>query len=92
MGASWQLRSARPNAAAPIFSIPKAIWHRQGLAPTASGKTPMQTLYPLCAITLRRPAEEEEVNSQGGGVAVGFEYELHIQQVRAVLSRKRVCC
>ncbi|KAL3148164.1 hypothetical protein ABBQ38_014444 [Trebouxia sp. C0009 RCD-2024] len=80
MGASWQLRSARPNAAAPIFSIPKAIWHRQGLAPTASGKTPMQTLYPLCAITLRRPAEEEEVNSQGGGVAVGFEYELHIQQ------------
>ncbi|KAL3140885.1 hypothetical protein ABBQ32_005419 [Trebouxia sp. C0010 RCD-2024] len=80
MGASWQLRSAPRHAAAPIFSIPKAIWHRQGLAPTASGKTPMQTLYPLCAITLRRPAEEEEVNSQGGGVAVGFEYELHIQQ------------
>lgn len=84
MGASWQLRSALKTAAAPVFRIPKAIWHRQGLAPTASGKTPMQTLYPLCSITLRRPAEEEEVDSQGGGTAVGFEYELHIQQVSMI--------
>ena len=41
----------------------------------------MQTLYPLCSITLRRPAEEQEVDSQGGATALSFEYELHIQQV-----------
>ena len=33
-------------------------------------------------MTLQRPAEDEEVDSQSGGTAVGFEYELHIQQVR----------
>ena len=31
---------------------------------------------------LQRPAGKEEVNSQGGGAALGFDYELLIQQVR----------
>lgn len=84
MAASWKLRSAPQAASHPIFTLPKAVWHRQGLAATASGKTPMQTLYPLCSITLQRPAEEEEVDSQSGGTAVGFEYELHIHQVSMV--------
>lgn len=82
MAASWTLRSSPQTAAHLIFTLPRAIWHRQGLTPSGpSGKTPMQTLYPLCSIALRRPAEEEEVDSQGGGTAVGFEYELHLQQV-----------
>lgn len=81
MAASWRLRAAAQKAAEPIFSLPKAVWHRQGLAATASGKTPMQTLFPLCSMVLRRPADEEEVSSGGGGAVVGFEYEMCIQQV-----------
>ena len=56
---------------------------RQGLVASASGRTPMQTLFPLCSITLQRPQEEEEVDSQGAEVARGLGYDLCIQQVCA---------
>ena len=55
--------------------------HRQGLVATASGRTPMQTLFPLCSLTLRRPEEEEEVDSKAATVGRGLEYELCVQQV-----------
>ncbi|KAL0034905.1 hypothetical protein WJX77_012220 [Trebouxia sp. C0004] len=82
MAASWTLRSSSPSPSKPIFSLPRAIWHRQGLTATASGRTPMQTLYPLCSIALQRSPEEEEqeVDSSSADVGQSPEYELCIQQ------------
>lgn len=82
MAASWTLRSSTLSPSKPIFSLPRAIWHRQGLTATASGRTPMQTLYPLCSIALQRlPGEEEqEVDSSSADVGQSFEYELCVQQ------------
>lgn len=41
----------------------------------------MQTLFPLCSLTLQRPPEEEEVDSKAASVGKGLNYELHIAQV-----------
>lgn len=41
----------------------------------------MQTLFPLCSVTLRRPEDEEEVDSKAAAVSRGLEYELCVQQV-----------
>ena len=93
MAASWTLRSSTLSPSKPIFSLPRAIWHRQGLTATASGRTPMQTLYPLCSIALQRlPGEEEqEVDSSSADVGQSFEYELCVQQVRNALVESAWC-
>ena len=84
MAASWTLRSSPLSPSKPTFSLPRATWHRQGLTASASGRTLMQTLYPLCSIALQRSpgGEEQEVDSSSADVEQSFEYELCIQQVR----------
>lgn len=75
------------NAAAtpPVCHSSSTVYCRQGLVATASGRTLMQTLFPLCCITLQRPQEEEEaeVDSQSAATAQQHEYEVCIQQVWA---------
>ncbi|KAK9812925.1 hypothetical protein WJX72_005880 [[Myrmecia] bisecta] len=91
MAASWHIRSSAGRPSAPIFHIPQAKWHKEGLAAAHTATRPMQEQLPLCSVCIRRsPAGERPWSAAAAVVAdatadsaasgASFAYELFVKQ------------